>query len=342
MKDWITQLVVLVLCAASALAQSDSKKLEAELAKIRGSFRGDMAIYMKNVKTGQELAFDADRVYETFSVIKIPIMVEVLGQAEAGKFSLTDRYELKAGDARWPSGVLYTLEPGLKPTIKDLLTLMIIISDNVATDILADKVGRDNVTRTMHSLGLKNTEIRFSDVDWDRVWLGHLDPKFRKSSNEEVMTFPFGKYSDAEVREAFRKAIYKSNIFFGHSTARETGRLLELLAQKKLVSEKASGLMLDILEKQQVDNRFPRYLQDIRIAHKTGDGQPFIGNDAGILFVGDQPIVLVVFTGRHRGSTAELHDAVARVAAHVAQYFGGKVTAEFGAKNRSRSAPAVD
>jgi beta-lactamase class A len=268
-------------------------------------------------------------VYETFSVIKIPIMAEVLKQSEAGKFALTDRYELTPADARWPSGVLYTMDPGLKPTIKDLLTLMIIISDNAATDILADKVGRDNITRSMHALGLKRTEIEFSDVDWDRVWLGHLDPKFRKASNEEVMKFDFGKYTDAQVSEAFRKAIYDSGIYFGHSTAREMGRLLELLAQKKLVSEKASELMLSILNKQQVNNRFPRYLRDVGVAHKTGDGQPYIGNDAGILYVKDQPIVLVVFTGHHRGTTAELHDAVARIAAYVARHYGGSTTADF-------------
>ena len=50
------------------------------------------------------------------------------------------------------------------------------------------------------------------------------------------------------------------------------------------------------LEKQQVNNRFPKYLRDVTIAHKTGDGQPFIANDAGIIFIKDQPIVLVVLT----------------------------------------------
>ena len=62
-------------------------------------------------------------------------------------------------------------------------------------------------------------------------------------------------------------------------------------------------------------------------AHKTGDGQPWIGNDAGILWANGQPIVLVVFTGHHRGTTADLHDAVARVAARVVQHYGGAVDA---------------
>jgi hypothetical protein len=74
-----------------------------------------------------------------------------------------------------------------------------------------------------------------------------------------------------------------------------------------------------------VNNRIPRYLDDVTVAHKTGDGQPWIGNDAGILWIAGQPVVLVVFTGRHRGDTASLHDAVARVAAIIADHYGAKV-----------------
>ena len=143
------------------------------------------------------------------------------------------------------------------------------------------------------------------------------------------MNFPFVNYTGAQVREAFRKTIYESNIYFGHSTAREMGKVFERMARKELVSQAASELMLSILRKQQVNNRFPRYLRDVDMAHKTGDGQPFIANDAGILWVKDQPIVLVVFTGRHRGQTASLHDAVARVAALVARHYGAALAPDF-------------
>src|SRR4029079_6756606 len=142
------------------------------------------AVYMKNLKTGEEVAIDADAVYETFSVIKIPIMAEGLRQAEAGRFKLSDRIHLRASDGRLPSGVLYTLDPGLQPTIRDLLTLMIIISDNEATDLLGDKVRRANVTAYMRSLGLDKTTIQFSDLDWDRTWLSTLDPAYKLASGD--------------------------------------------------------------------------------------------------------------------------------------------------------------
>ena len=288
-----------------------------------------MAIYMKNLATGDEIALDADTIYETFSVIKLAIAAEVLRQSEAGKFSLADRITLKPGDRRLPSGVLYALDPGLQPTVKDLLTLMIIISDNEATDLLADKVGRGNVTQYMRSLGLEKTSIEFSDLDWDRTWLGTLDPAYKTASGDQTIGFAFGKYGDARVEEAFGHTIYDAGIYFGHSSARDIGRLLELIVEGKLVSKGASNQLLDTMEMQQVNDRFPRYLRDVRVAHKTGDGQPFIANDAGILWVGKQPIVLVVFTGHHRGQTAALHETIARVAALVVEHYGGQLQSDY-------------
>jgi len=305
------------------------RDLERRLSAVRQKFPGDMAIYMKNLANGDEIALDADSVYETFSVIKLAIASEVLHQSETGKFSLTDRVTLKASDRRLPSGVLYALDPGLQPTIRDLLTLMIIISDNEATDLLGDKVGRANVTAYMRSLGLDKTTIQFSDLDWDRTWLSTLDPAYKLASGDKTIEFPFGKYEDARVKEAFGHTIYDAGIYFGHSSARDIGHLLEWAAEGKLVSKAASQQLLDIMEMQQVNDRFPRYLRDVRIAHKTGDGQPFIANDAAVMWVGKQPIVLVVFTGHHRGETAALHDTIARVAAMVVQHYGGQLAPDY-------------
>ena len=303
--------------------------LQDQIEHIRAQFPGEMSVYMKNLASRDEIAIDSDKVFETFSVIKLAIAAELLHQIEAGKLSLSDRIPLAAADERLPSGVLFALDPGLSPTVKDLLTLMIIISDNEATDLLADKVGRENITAYMHSLGLANTAIKYSDLDWDRTWLSALDPSYSHASGDQTVRFPFDRYSESQVQQAFGHTIYDADIFFGHSTTRDVGQLLEMIAQDKLVSKTASDLILSIMEKQQVNDRFPRYLKDVRIAHKTGDGQPFIANDAGILWVNGDPIVLVVFTGHHRGTTASLHDAIARLAACVVQHYGGQVSSDF-------------
>jgi beta-lactamase class A len=311
---------------AAAGAAPRLASLEARLLKIHDRFDGRMAIYAENVATGETLAIDADSEYETFSVIKVPIMAEVFRRAEKGALSLSERVTLTAAQRRIPSGVLYALDPGLRPTIRDLVRLMIIVSDNQATDILGDRVGRDAVTRFMAELGLPRTRVRFSDLDWDRMWLGFLDPAYAKADGDKTLEFPFDKYSGRQVGEAFRRVIEETGLYFGRSTARETGRLFSLMARGELVSKKASAEMIEILKLQQVDDRFPRYLgEGIELAHKTGDGQPWVANDAGVVWVKGQPVVLVVFTNHHRGTTGEMHEAIARVAALVVDHFGGAV-----------------
>ena len=287
-----------------------------------------MAVYVENVETGERVAIDADAAYETFSVIKVPLMATVLERVREGRMSLADRITLSAEQRRIPSGVLYALDPGLAPTVQDLLTLMIIISDNEATDALGDLVGRQAVTDFMRRLGLPNTLLRFSDLDWDRRWLSQLDPSYKDASGDRTVQFPFAKYDDGAVGEAFRHVIEDTGLFFGRSTARETGVLFSMMAKGELVSKDASALMVSILKRQQVNNRFPRYLgADVEIAHKTGDGQPWVANDAGIFWVKGTPIVLVVFAGHHRGTTEDIHDAEARIAAEVVHHYGEGVDA---------------
>ena len=280
----------------------------------------------KTCRTGERVAIDADSPYETFSVIKVPLMAAVLERVREGKLSLSDRVTLKADQRRMPSGVLYTLDPGLAPTVRDLLTLMIIISDNEATDALGDLVGRDSVTDFMKRIGLPNTSC--GSPIWTGTAAGCRSSTRRTGTRAAIApcSSRSRSTSDAAVGEAFRKVIEETGLFFGRSTARETGRLFAMMAKGELVSSEASALMVSILKRQQVNNRFPRYLgADVDIAHKTGDGQPWVANDAGILWIKGTPIVLVVFAGHHRGTTEQIHDAEARIAAIVAAHFGASV-----------------
>ena len=321
----IDAVVALVARAAALLpdpSAGGAASLEAKLRAVGESVDGRMAIYVQHLGTGETVAIDADAPYETFSVIKVPILATVLQRVHDGTLTLADRVTLRQDQARIPSGVLYALDAGLQPTVKDLLTLMTIISDNVATDALGDLVGRDAVTAHMARLGLPNTRIRFSDLEWDRLWLSALDPSYADAPGDRTIAFPFAKYGSERVSEAFRRVIEDTGLYFGRSTAREMGRLFAMMATGALVSREASALMIDILKKQQVNNRIPRDLgDDVEVAHKTGDGQPWVANDAGILWIKGQPIVLVIFAGHHRGTTAALHDAEARIGAIVAAHF---------------------
>ncbi len=97
---------------------------------------------MKSLETGEEIAINADRQMETMSTIKIPLMIEVFEQIKAGKFTLTDKYTFADADSRGGTGIDPAAStPGAVLTVKDLITLMIIVSDNTATDVLYRMVG---------------------------------------------------------------------------------------------------------------------------------------------------------------------------------------------------------
>jgi beta-lactamase class A len=217
------------------------------------------------------VAVDADSAYETFSVIKVPIMATVMQRVKEGKLSLADRIPLRLDQRRIPSGVLFGLDPGLRPTLKDLLTLMIIISDNEATDALGDLVGRDAVTRSMESLGLNETKIRFADLDWDRLG---CPPSIRTTQQTTARS------SSPSTSTATRRCAGLPPRHRGHRPLlrpqhrRETGRLFSSMAQAPSSPRKRRPHDRDPRAPAGND-RFPRYLGDgVRIAHKTGNPGP--------------------------------------------------------------------
>ena len=102
--------------------------------------------------------------------LKIPLMVEAFRQIEAGRFSLTDKVTLKESDFRFGTGILRSLSPGAVVTVKDLLMLMNIVSDNTATDLVYEKVGGPaRVTAAMREMGFKTIETRMTAFEWFRA-----------------------------------------------------------------------------------------------------------------------------------------------------------------------------
>src|ERR1700730_16892563 len=103
--------------------------LQNEIESIIRSINADWGIYIKLLETGEEIAINADEQMDTMSVIKIPILVEAFSQIQLGKFKLSDRYTLKNADFLPGTGIIHFLDEGDTLTVKDLLTLMINVSD---------------------------------------------------------------------------------------------------------------------------------------------------------------------------------------------------------------------
>ena len=133
--------------------------LESDISRIIDNSGAEMGLSALHLESGQRIDVDAGRVYQLCSVLKIPVLVEAFRQIEEGLFILDDRWQLTTAEKNLPSGILVFLDDGLAPTVRDLLTLMIIISDNTATDMVMNRLGAGSVTRTMHSLGLTDIYV---------------------------------------------------------------------------------------------------------------------------------------------------------------------------------------
>jgi beta-lactamase class A len=250
------------LCLATAAAAQQAPasnqpapiaRLEANIQRVIRSVNATWGIYIKCLETGEEIAINADQQMDTMSVIKLPLMAEAFRQIEEGKFALSDRITLTDAAKRPGTGVIRSMDAGVQLTVKDLLTLMVIVSDNTATDLLFDKIGgTEPVNRLMESWGLKQTRAT-GTAD---VWFKALQAMQRSGG-----------------AEAFYRA---GKTPFGLSSPRDMGKLLEKMEKGEAVSKAASQQMLQIMRGQVYSSRLPRYVEGYRIPHKTGDFMPYI------------------------------------------------------------------
>lgn len=211
--------------------------------------RGDVGFWYKDLTTGETLSYHPDKKVVAASVIKLTIMTALFEKFESGELRRNDLYVLKEEDKVPSCGALNYMHNGLEVTLLDMCKLMIIISDNTATNILADIVGKDFINSTIQKYGLKNTVFR---------------------------------------RKMFDSALSAQGIQ-NHITARDMGRLLELIYKRELVSAEASEEMLGILLDQELESKIPFYLDD-PVAHKTGEDDGTT-HDVGIVMA-ERPFIV--------------------------------------------------
>jgi beta-lactamase class A len=294
----VAVLAGLKACTTPVIAQQQQtplQRLEASILRTTRSVNATWGIYVKSLERGDEIAIDADRQMETMSTIKIPLMIEAFEQIKAGKFKLTDKYTFVEADSQPGTGTIQRLDYGAVMTVKDLITMMIIVSDNTATEVLYRMVGGpDAVNARMQKLGLKTTRAMNVPSKWF--------PALRAAPTTEQF------YRDGKSP-------------FGYSTPREMGRLLEMMERGTLVDKTSSDLMLRIMRGQLYRTRIPRYVTGYTIPHKTGDFLPYVGDDVGMLEAPGKTIILTVFTGNHFGSGEMLENAIGLIAKEIADYF---------------------
>ena len=132
-----------------------------EIHALLDGFSGTVGLWARSFDTDEEIAWQPRETFPAASTIKLPILYEVFRQAGEGRCGPADTLALKADDQVGGSGILKDLTPGLVLTVKDLATLMIVISDNTATNMLIDLVGLDAVNASCERLGLSGTRLEF-------------------------------------------------------------------------------------------------------------------------------------------------------------------------------------
>lgn len=277
--------LVIALFVSRSLSLADDK-LEARLRPLIDAHKGEVAIAVRHLKTGEAFTHRADEPMPTASLIKLPVMVEVYQQAHEGKLKLTDPITLKQADKVPGSGILTThFSEGAMFPLVDAVRLMIAFSDNTATNLVIDKIGLPATAARMEALSFPNTKLH------------------SKSFKRETSVFP-------ERSEKFG---------LGSTTANEMVGLLEQLHAEKLVSPEASKAMLEHLKKCDDKDKFPRFLPTgAVIAHKTGSVNE-ARTDAGIIFSPNGPIALCVLTAKNEDKSWIADNAGNRICATVAR-----------------------
>ena len=206
---------------------------------------GHVSLYYLPLEGGCAMHHNENEPLLAASVIKIPIMVEAFRRFEEGTLSPEAVHVLKEEEKMPSCGALNRMHAGLEVSMMDLVELMIVLSDNTATNILIDILGIENVNATMRAEGLVKSTLR---------------------------------------RKLFDAAGHAAGIE-NHVTAREMGMLLEKMYRGTLISEAASARMIEILKNQKLNGKMPFYLKPRGIisAHKTGEDTG-ITHDVGIVF----------------------------------------------------------
>ena len=274
-----------VVLLAMALQAASPQGPDARVKAIASSFNGEMGVFAKNLSTGEIIALNADTRFPTASVIKLAVLLEAFHQIADGKLALDTRVTLRDADkvGIGDSGTLNELHDGVELTIADLLNLMIVVSDNTATNLMVGRLGTARINARLEHYGLASTKI--------------FRPTFRDGHPDCC----------PELEREFG---------LGMSTPREMAVLMESIASGRAVSASASRAMFDILRRQQDLDMIPRRLPPglgIVIANKTGtdaEKQPdhsgvkgHIHNDVGIVRTPTATYVLSIFTRRGRSQT---------------------------------------
>jgi beta-lactamase class A len=239
----ICALLAVVVAAAPARSQgtpafahADTAALHRQLDAIAAAHHGVLGYSVSNLDTGERLTLRGDETFSTASLIKVPILVTLYDLVEQRQLSLDDPLTVLKIDQVPGSGVLQFMHPGMSLSVHDAAALMIVLSDNTATNLLLDRIVIRRVWAKMEALGLPHTKV-------------HSKTFLRISSVAMDSSVKYG---------------------LGVSTPNEMARLFELLARGQAVTPAADSAMLALLSNNADGELMQRTIDGMSVPHKTG------------------------------------------------------------------------
>src|SRR5258707_2291765 len=201
-------------------------------------FKGKVFLFAKNLDTGAIYSFNGDDRVRTASTIKVAVMIEAFTRVAAGRGKWTDELVLTKAARYGGSGVLPELGDGLRLTLRDCVNLMMVVSDNTATNMVLDYLTTDSVNARMSALGFKDTRIM------RRIGGGGESREGKEADNKR-----FG---------------------LGATTPHEMVQMLEKLETGEIVNKAAAKEMIDLMKREQARYAIGRTNWDVPMASKYG------------------------------------------------------------------------
>lgn len=230
--------------------------LHQKIMALLATYTGRWGIVIMDKSKGETLEINPDMVFPAASMIKVPIMYEIMKQVAAGKLDLNTSLVVTSQSRVGGAGILQELRPDITMTVRELVTLMIVLSDNTATNMLIQLIGMEAVNTTMIDLGLQSTVLRRQMMDFDAARAG------------------------------------KEN----QTCASDVALLFGIIEDHLHLPFEYGTLMLDILKRQQVRDKLPFHLpEEIILANKTGT-LAGVEHDGGILFLPSGSYIIAILT----------------------------------------------
>lgn len=307
----------LSLLATSTRAEDDRALLQ-EIGRLEGEYGGHLGVMARNLDTGETVRYNASERFPTASAIKLPVMAAFFHLVDLQRLDPNLRVVLSKDDKKPGSGVLQFLSDGATISLLDAVRLMIILSDNTATNLVLDRLAPTHAER----LAVVNDFLSSKEI-----------------KNTRILNRLYSLATKADTPEAMRYGV-------GVSTPEDMVTLLESLHAGTLAGPASSEAMTEILKQQMYRDMIPRLLPSedckfLQIANKTG----FVNEskiDVALILSDKVNIAMAIFIDKHPDHAEDVENRASLLGAHVARAIWNKFTGSKGYEVRRALPHQVD